>query len=284
MTLASDTVSDGAERRRRDPWDTATRFGLVEFDLLATFAGVEAPFPLRVPSFGRIDEEREVLFGAASHTLAARGLAEESGPLDIAAELVDALRHRTGTVDMVLIGTGMPVGVVAMVAGPTAVLCRQALDDDPSGFVDVRTVRSTAVAAELAGMLPKLAGASTMPIRLPTASVVAGGKALTRAGKPPSDDSLRRVLATSGIEQVELESLVTAVPSLAGRGQAGATRRSAPGADRRVGRELSWLDGPKGRVRVDNQDSWVSVNPLRPDEVRATFDEFSLLARSPERG
>jgi hypothetical protein len=42
---------------------TATGFGLVELDLLATYTGATIPFPLEIPSFGRIPDERDELFG-----------------------------------------------------------------------------------------------------------------------------------------------------------------------------------------------------------------------------
>src|SRR6266540_2738243 len=108
------------------PADGTVHFGLIELDLLATHAGVPVPFPLRVPSFGRIAGEREVLLAAAGQTLRMRGLADETGPVGAAAELVTALREHRGTVDLVLDGTTL---VVAMVYRSFALICHQVGDD-----------------------------------------------------------------------------------------------------------------------------------------------------------
>src|ERR1044072_685738 len=82
-------------------------FGLVELHLLAAHAGVRFPFPLRIPEFGRIPGEREVLLAAAGVTLRARGLARERGPIGVAAEGGTALREPPGAVGLVLTA---PVG------------------------------------------------------------------------------------------------------------------------------------------------------------------------------
>ena len=49
----------------------------------------------------------------------------------------------------------------------------------------------------------------------------------------------------------------------------------------RADAELSWLDGPQGRVRVVRaDDGWVSVNPLRPADLRFALDRCAMTARS----
>lgn len=232
-------------------------FGLVELDLLAAHAGVPLPFPLRVPSFGRITGEREVLLAAAGHTLRTRGLADGHGPVGLAAELVTALREHRGTVDLVLAGPDGSVGVVAMVYRSWALLCRQPLNDDLAGTVRIQRVAQTALAGELIGMVPAVAPAVSMPI----------------------------TLAPGEIDPEVLDQLAGLLPTLLGRGQLGATRRAELSGSTRAGTELSWLDSPRGRVRVDRAaDGWLSVNPLRQTDLRHALDELAGLARREGHG
>ena len=140
-------------------------FGLVELDLLAAHAGVRFPFPLRIPEFGRIPGEREVLLAAAGVTLRARGLARERGPIGVAAEVVTALREHRGTVDLVLTEPEGVVAVVAVVYRSWTLICRQRLTGArmPTG-ARVRRVAENALADELLRMVPDLA-----PARVATA-------------------------------------------------------------------------------------------------------------------
>ena len=232
------------------------RFGLVELDLLATHAGTRFPFPLRVPDFGRIDGEREVLLAAAGVTLRTRGLAGGRGPLGFAAELVTALREYRGTVDLVLADPGSTIGVVAMVYRSWALICRQPLTGALTTGVSVRRVAQNALAEELIGMVPEVAPAQAMPITV----------------SPDRDDP--------GL----LHDLGGLVGELTGSGQLGATRvRSGKVARHEL--ELSWLDGPGGRVRVDRAaDGWLSVNPLRRNHIRLALDDLAMTARREDDG
>jgi EspG family len=229
-------------------------FGLVELDLLATHAGARFPFPLRVPEFGRIAGEREVLLAAAGVTLRARGLAGERGPLGVAAEVVTALSEYRGTVDLVLAGPGSAVGVVAMVYRSWALICRQPLTGDPATTgVRIRRVAQNVLADELTGMVPEAEPALAMPITLPP----------------------------DGADPHVLDELGGLLPELTGAGQLGATRR----ATGRAGTELSWLDGPRGRVRVNrSEDGWFSVNPLRQNEMRYALHDLAMIARREHDG
>lgn len=232
------------------------RFGLVELDLLATYAGMRFPFPLRVPDFGRIDGEREVLLAAAGVTLRARGLAGGRGPLGFAAELVTALSEYRGTVDLVLASPGSTVGVVAMVYRSWALICRQPLTGALTTGVWIRRVAQNALADELIGMVPEVAPAQAMPITVP----------------PDRDDP--------GL----LHDLGGLVGELTGSGQLGATRCRA-GEVARHDAELSWLDGPGGRVRVDRAaDGWLSVNPLRRNDIRLALEDVAMTARREHDG
>jgi ESAT-6 protein secretion system EspG family protein len=230
----------------------SVHFGLVELDLLATHAGTRFPFPLRVPEFGRIPGERAVLLAAAGVTLRTRGLAGERGPLGVAAEVVTALREHRGTVDLVLAGPDGAVGVVAMVYRSWVLVCRQSLTGATDG-VWVRRVAQTALTDELTGLVPEVEAAVAMPITLPP-----------DGGDPAVLDELGRLL-----------------PELTGTGQLGATRRGAG----RAGTELSWLDGPRGRVRVNRTSrGWTSVNPLRHNEMRHALDDLTMIARREHDG
>jgi hypothetical protein len=234
-------------------------FGLVELDLLATHAGARFPFPLRVPEFGRIEGERAVLLAAAGATLRARGLAGERGPVGPATEVVTALREFRGTVDLVLAGPDTVVGAVAMVYRSWALICGQPLTGDPAAPVLVRRVAQNALADELIGMVPEVAPAHAMPITL-------------------TPDSVNHA------DPAVLEELGGLLPELTGRGQLGATRRVA-GAVTRSGTELSWLDSPRGRVRVDRTaDGWMSVNPLRRNNLRFALEDLAMIARREHNG
>ncbi len=231
---------------------TGVHFGLVELDLLATHAGARFPFPLRVPEFGRIAGEREVLLAGAGVTLRARGLAGERGPLGVAAEVVTALREYRGTVDLVLTGPDGAVGVVAMAYRSWTLICRQPLTGSGTSTVRIRRVAQNALADELMELVPSVESAVTMPITLPP-----------DGGDPLVLDELGRLL-----------------PELTGAGQLGATRRGT-----RSGTELSWLDGPRGRVRVSRaDDGWLSVNSLPPNEIRLALNSSAMIARREHDG
>ncbi|KJK52055.1 hypothetical protein UK23_04810 [Lentzea aerocolonigenes] len=202
-------------------------FDLVEMDLLATHAGVRWPFPLRVPSFGKLASERAELLAEAGHGLQARGLAEPHGPTGMARELVTALHEHTAVVDLVVPGTG----AVAMVYGDSALVCTQ-----HESTVRVAHVESETVGEELVALVPELRPAQLMPITLPP------GAAL------------------------DLE--------VTGQGQAGVVK----GGQRQ---EVSWLDSVGGRVRVDvGSDGWVSVNPMRHNDMVRMIGELAAVARA----
>jgi ESAT-6 protein secretion system EspG family protein len=240
-----------------------TRFGLVELDLLATHAGAPIPYPLRVPSYGRVAGERDGLFAAASEALQVRGLADAAGPTGPAADVVAALARRRGTVDLVVRGPAGERGAVAMVYGKHAVLCRQDLDGDR--LVDARRIPLSAVAAALTALVPDLTAAPAMPIRLPAAA------ATTTANH-------HHVIAEHGGDPDDLEALTDLITAVDGSGQLGATTTTRDGGtvrDTRTTGELAWLDTPSGRVRVTTgPDGWISVNPLSPGTLRAAAEDL----------
>jgi hypothetical protein len=110
------------------------------------------------------------------------------------------------------------------------------------GRVHVRRVVEDALVDELCRMVPVVVPVRSMPITL-----------------------------TAGVEPEALGQL----GELTGFGVSGASRHG-----RRIGTELSWLDGSRGRVRISNgPDGWVSVNPLHGDALRAAVTDIVGLAR-----
>ena len=258
---------------------TSVQFGLAELDLLAEHAGVAFPFPLRIPEFGRITGERRILLAAAARTLSARGLADAQRPLGMAADVVTALREHRGTVDLVLTDEHGTVGAVAMVFRSYALLCVQWLSDDPTGTVTVHRAADTAVTGELLDLVPMHTAARSMPIALP-GQVVAGAAAEV-ADDDERERLLRDLVRDNGGDPGVLDELAGLAARPVGRGQVGATRRVADAAVR-CATELSWLDGPRGRVRLSRAaDGWISVNPLRHSVLRGELDKLAALARRP---
>jgi hypothetical protein len=246
-----------------------TRFGLVELDLLAANAGAAIPYPLRVPSFGRVPAERDELFAAAGETLQLRELATADGPAGLAADLVAALARRRGTIDLVLRGRDGTQGAVAVVYGKHAVLCRQDLTAE--GMVEVRRIPLSAVPGALTALVPEVGGATAMPVRLPAA-------AAEEADAGDLGNRLHQVVETHGGDPDELDALTELVGTVEGAGQLGATTTGRNGKDTRSGPELSWLDTASGRVRVSvptaGTDGWISLNPLSPSTLRAAAEEM----------
>jgi hypothetical protein len=265
--------------------DRDVHLDLVELDLLTVHAGVRSPFPLRVPSFGRLARERDALLSSAGHTLRARGLATEHGPAGMAAELVTALREYRSAVELVVIGPdsamgpGSVVGTVAMVDRNGAVVCTQSLGDE-AGPVRVRRVPTAALTDELAGLIPQAAPAPAMPITLPPGAVGDTLRLLSNtADTPATRRCVRELVRECGGDGAVVDQLVELFPALRGRGQLGVVRRSGTVVSRPL--EVSWLDSPHGRVRVDHDDKgWMSVNPLRHGELVRLLGEAATVARA----
>ncbi|PSL57755.1 ESAT-6 protein secretion system EspG family protein [Saccharothrix carnea] len=255
-------------------------FEPVELDLLATHAGVAFPFPLRVPSFGRFTHERDELLADAGHALCARGLATATGPVGLADELVTALREYRAAVDVVVIGAHEAAGAVAMVYRDRAVVCRQAPLDERGSEVRVKAVPATELVDELAGLIPEVRAASTMPITLPPGVVES---ALGMLGDPDGDPVTRRhvreLVRAHGGDEAVVDRLVDLFPAVSGRGQLGVVRRTGDAVTRP--HEVSWLDSARGRVRVDRGDAgWLSVNPVRHGELVRLLGETAEVARA----
>jgi len=163
------------------------------------------------------------------------------------------LREQRGSVDLVLVDPGLGVGVAAMVYRSWALLCYQPLtgelaENPASNGVRIRRVAQNALADELFEMVPDIEPAIVMPITV----------------SPQDADS------------PTVEELGRVVPELIGSGQLGASRVDGG----RVGPALSWVDSPRGRVRLNRgEDRWISVNPLRQNEIRHAIDECASIVR-----
>lgn len=250
---------------------TVVHCGLIELDLLATHAGVDLPFPLRVPSFGRISGERDALLAAAGRTLRMRGLADDNGPIDGAAELVTALREHRGTVHLVVSDAQRSVAVVGMVYRSWALSFRQTLSEGQAAMVRIRRVPQSLLASELMAEVSDVPAVRTMPFTLSGAAL----RLIDDLHDPADEQALRDAVHAGGGNPETLDQLARLLPIVTGRGQVGATRDGAP-----AGTELSWLDGPQGRFRVDRDpDGGVSVNPLRRSSVRIAMEELAMIAR-----
>lgn len=259
--------------------DQDVYFGLVELDLLATHAGQAFPFPLRVPSFGRLTGERDALLAEAGQALCERNLATGHGPTGVAAELVTALREHRSAIDLVVVGAETVTGVVAMVYGNRALVCHQSLGDEPAGTVGVTRVSAAALTDEFAELIPPATPAVTMPITLPPGVVEDTLRLLSNtADTPATRRCVRELVRERGGDEAVVDQLVNLLPSVTGRGQLGVTRRSGCSVSRPL--EVSWLDTPRGRVRVSRDErGWLSVNPLRPGDLVRLTREAATLAR-----
>jgi hypothetical protein len=249
-------------------------------DLLATHAGVSFPFPLRVPSFGRLADERDAMLAEAGQALCERGLATAHGPIGVAADLVSALRAYRSAIDLVVLDADTATGVVAIVHGNQALVCRQPLCGERAGTVRVARVAASALADEFAGLVPNAAPAVTMPITLPPGVVGDTLRLLSNtADTPATRRCVRELVREYGGDEAAVDQLVNLIPVLTGRGQLGVTRGSGATVSRPL--ELSWLDSPRGRVRVSRDDrGWLSVNPLRRGEFVRLTREAATLARA----
>src|SRR5882757_1069196 len=106
---------------------TAVAVDIAEIDLLCAVADVAPPFPLRVPATGGSVRERRRVLRAAGERLAARGLADERGPLGVAEAFTHLLRSGTTTLDLVLATGDDVLGAVLLADRGVAVLTTQEL-------------------------------------------------------------------------------------------------------------------------------------------------------------
>lgn len=241
-----------------------------ELDLLCTFAGVTAPFPLRIRSAGPTYQERARSFRAARERLTARGLADERGPLGVADRFVQLLRSCVTTMDLVLSVGADRVGAVLLAHRGPAVLGVRDLDDDTGGVRIVELPLDEAV-DELLLLIPELEPPMTTPFNLPRRALSAVNTALLdRAGAAIGTHELDELLRRQGIDDRLANRMVSLLQPVLGSGQAGLAERGGYAGDwGRVGEELRWLDTERGRFRLAGNGDWVSVNPLFANDLAA---------------
>jgi hypothetical protein len=247
----------------------------VEMDLLCTFAGVPAPFPLRVRSAGATQAERTRLFGAARERMAARGLADQRGPLGVAEVFVHLLKRCPTVLDLMLAIGPDRLGAVLLGYRGEAVLAVTELDDpDPSvGLVALEPDDAT---DELLRLIPELDAARATPFTLPRPALARVYRAMLDHGGELGRYQLDELLSQHSIDERLADRLVTQMLPVLGNGQAGlAQRRGYAGDWRRTGEELRWLDTGRGRLRLGGSAEWTSVNPLFPNELYGSLRQLA---------
>jgi hypothetical protein len=245
-----------------------------EVDLLCTYAEVEPPFPLEVPSSGTTELERSVVFQAALQTLEARGLANEGGPLGLAEEFVRLLRERGGALDVVVVDEKSTTRAVAMVDGRTALLAVQRSDEEDA-VVRLRSMPIDRAVDALVRLVPDVEQAGSSPISVPLRALRAAEAEMARRiedGEAFREAELPDLLEHNGVDERVLRRMIAHLQPVLGQGQLGASKPNGlDGEDRedvRFGTELSWLDTPRGRYKVSQDGEWVSANPLAREDVR----------------
>ena len=250
-----------------------------ELDLLCTFAGVSAPFPLKVRSAGPTNTQRQQSFRAARDRLMARGLADERGPLGVAATFVRLLRTCATTLDLVLSIGADRLGAVLLAQRGPAVLGVRDLDDDAGGVRLVELDIDEAV-DELLLLIPELDAAMTTPFNLPRRALGTLYRALLdRAGDPLGTHELDELLRRNGIDDRLANRMVSLLQPVLGSGQAGLSERGGyAGEWRRLGEELHWLDTERGRFALAGNSEWVSVNPLFANDLAGRIRHLAAAA------
>lgn len=242
----------------------------VELDLLCTFAGVTAPFPLHVRSTGPTYQQRLQSFRVARERLTARGLANERGPLGVAETFVRLLRTCVTTMDLVLSVGSDRLGAVLLAHRGPAVLSVRDLDDD-SGGVRLAELPIDDAVDELLLLIPELDAPMTTPFNLPRKALDAVYRSLADRGTDRMDThALDGLLHQHGIDDRLANRMVSQLQPVLGSGQAGLSQRGGyAGEWGRVGAEVHWLDTKHGRFRLAGNSEWVSVNPLFASDLAA---------------
>jgi hypothetical protein len=260
---------------------SAVALGVAEVDLLCAAAGAAPPFPLRVPSAGVTSTERRAVLRAAGEQLAARGLADERGPLGVAEAFAFLLQDARMTLDLVLSAGGGTRGAVLLVRQDLAVLVTQELTAPEA--VTMAELRFDDAVDELLWLIPDHEAALASPFSVPKAALNRVYRALLdRRGAPLGRDEWDQLLAAHGIGDRLARRLVTHLQPVLGNGQMGlATRGGYANQWRRAGAELRWLDTERGRFQLLDTDDgdWLSVNPMHGQDLAAAVRGLALSLR-----
>ncbi|HVK25543.1 MAG TPA: ESX secretion-associated protein EspG [Actinokineospora sp.] len=270
--------------------DTRTALHPVEIDLLCTFAEVEVPFPIEIPSAGQTDVERGALFSGAAQQLRDRGLADERGPLDVAEEFVYLLRACTGVIDLVLRKPDSTLAVAVLTAQDEALLVVQD-SSEPNGMVRVQAATLDDALGRLDRMVPRVDASPSTSFSLPKRALRNAFDAMLsrmpeNGGEPNplSQNEIEDLLRSHGIDDRVARRMVSYLQPVEGSGQIGAAQRDDTEEQwHRVGDEIQWIDTPRGRFRLaggTGEDAdWMSVNPLGVDELRSAVRGLAAHAR-----
>jgi EspG family len=251
---------------------SAVPIGAAEVDLLCTAANADAPFPLRIPSFGTTIHERRIALKLASEQLAARGLADERGPLGVAEAFAFLLQDCTLALDMVLSVGKDVMGAVLLARQDIAVLTTQQLTgDEPLRMAELRLDDAV---DELIGFVPPHDAAMTSPFSLPAGALdrVHGALLERRENGFVTTEEWADLLARHGIDDRTARRLVNFLQPVLGNGQVGLATRAGYAMDwRRVGNELRWIDTEKGRFQLvaGSDADWMNVNPMHAADLSA---------------
>jgi EspG family len=261
---------------------SAVAVDVQEVDLLCASAGSAPPFPLRVPSNGVTSTERRAVLRAAGERLAARGLADERGPLGVAEAFAYLLQDAGSTLDLVLSVGGDTLGAVLLTRQDLAVLVTQELSA-PDNVCMAELSLDDAV-DELLRLIPDHDAAFAAPFSLPKAALDrVYRELLSRRGSPLGLGEWEELLAVHGIGDRLARRLVTHLQPVVGNGQMGlATRGGYANQWRRASAELRWLDTDRGRFQLVDTDEggWLSVNPLHGPDLAAAVRRLALSLRA----
>ena len=249
---------------------SAVPVGVAEVDLLCAAANAAPPFPLRIPNTGTTIRDRRHVLRAASELLAARGLADERGPLGVAEAFAYLLQDCTLALDMVLsIGTEV-IGALLLARQDIAVLTTQELTGTEP--VHMAELRLDDAVDEILGFVPPLEAAMTSPFSLPTGALDRVHRDLLARGARGKlgPDEWDELLARHGVDDRTARRLVSYLQPVLGNGQIGLATRGGYAMEwRRVGGELRWLDTERGRFQLvaGSDPEWMSVNPMHANDL-----------------
>ncbi|MCT2587413.1 ESX secretion-associated protein EspG [Actinophytocola gossypii] len=256
---------------------SAVPLTVAEVDLLCATADSSPPYPLRVPTHGTSVAERRVVLRQAGEQLAARGLADERGPLGVAEAFAYLLQDSARVLDL-LLSTGTDVlAVVLLARRDLAVLVTQRLTGDDDTVAMAELPLDDAV-DELIAVVPPREAALTSPFSLPTGLL---GRVYQDARRRPT--AWDELLAAHGVTDRLARRLVTHLQPVVGNGQAGlATRGGYANAWQRAGDEIRWLDTERGRLQlVAGEDAeWTSVNPMHAADLATALRRLAGALRA----
>ncbi|HEY0803550.1 MAG TPA: ESX secretion-associated protein EspG [Pseudonocardiaceae bacterium] len=260
--------------------DDAVELHPVEVDLLCSFAEVDAPFPLDVPSTGTTEIERRLIFQAAAEQLAARGLAGARGPVGVARTFVRMLGSATGTLYLVLAVGERSLGAVVLVDGMHALLAIQS-PDEGGHLVRMTELTVDDAVRALLSLVPTVDAAAVPSFTMPLQPVHRVFDLLRQTRTALSDTDIDALLWECGIDETTARRMTSLQP-VTGSGQCGATVRGR--GWQQTGAETRWIDTPRGRFALASNtgpdgSAWANVHPLSRNDLRAAIRTLATQVR-----